>query len=82
MAKKQKSLRSGHCLVLSGDSVEWKVHTANLLTEIVDCSGQAILQKPIHIFGRLLADVGERAAELNDPKLNALMRMSGKTQVL
>ena len=51
----------------------WKVHTANLLTEIVQCSGQPILEKPVNILGKLLAAVGERAAELNDPKLNALM---------
>ena len=52
---------------------EWRVHTYRLLKEIVDCSGQAILQKPLAIFGKLLAEVGERAAELNDPRLNALM---------
>jgi len=52
---------------------QWKVHTPNLLDEIVNCSGQAILEKPIHILGLLLAKVGERAAELNDPELNALM---------
>lgn len=52
---------------------EWKVHTYLLLKEIVNCSGQAILEKPINIFGKLLAAVGERAVELNDPKLNALM---------
>lgn len=53
--------------------MQWKVHTANLLTEIVNCSRQPILEKPISIFGKLLAAVGQRAAELNDPKLNALM---------
>lgn len=30
-------------------------------------------QIPLNIFGKLLALVGERAIELNDPKLNALM---------
>jgi hypothetical protein len=52
---------------------EWRVHTYRLLKEIADNSGQPILQKPMAIFGKLLADVGERAAELNDPRLNALM---------
>ena len=52
---------------------EWRVHTYHLLKEIADNSGQPILQKPMAIFGKLLAQVGERAAELNDPRLNALM---------
>jgi hypothetical protein len=52
---------------------EWRVHTYRLLKEIADNSGQPILQKPMAIFGKLLAQVGERAAELNDPRMNALM---------
>jgi hypothetical protein len=44
-----------------------------LLKEIADHSGQPILQKPIAIFGQLLAQVGERAVQLDDTKLNALM---------
>jgi len=54
-------------------SCEWRVHTYRLLKEIADNSGQPIFQKPIAIFGKLLAQVGERAAELNDPRMNALM---------
>lgn len=52
---------------------EWKCHTPNLLKEIAKHSEQPILSVPLNIFGRLLAEVGERAAELNDPRLNALM---------
>ena len=63
--------------VESGDLLavdnQLKVHTSNLLAEIVNCSGVGIYKIPISIFGKLLAAVGERAAELNDPKLNALM---------
>lgn len=51
----------------------WKVHTPNLLKEIAQNSGNAILARPLQIFGEILYQVGERAAELNDPKLNALM---------
>lgn len=54
-------------------SYHWKVHTHGLLNEIVQCGGNGILAKPINILGKLLAAVGERAAELNDPELNALM---------
>lgn len=55
------------------ERVEWKVHTYKLLEEIANGSGQGIYQIPLNIFGKLLAAVGERAIELNDPKLNALM---------
>ena len=52
----------------------WRTHTANLLQEIVGsnvtCSA---LRTPIRIFGATLFEVGQRASELNDPKLNALM---------
>lgn len=54
--------------------MQWRVHTPNLLKELVENNeGTAILSKPVTIFGRLLAAVGDRAAELNDDKLNALM---------
>jgi len=51
----------------------WKVHTANLLEEILVNNDCNILKVPLNIFGKLLYLVGERAAELNDDKLNALM---------
>lgn len=57
----------------SGLPLEWRVHTPRLLEEIAKHSGQAVLLQPIRILGRLLAEVGERAAQLNDPALNALM---------
>lgn len=53
--------------------LRWRIHTANLLSEIVNCSGESILLQPLRILGETLAEVGERAIELNDPKLNALM---------
>jgi hypothetical protein len=59
--------------VLFAERPEWKVHTSNLLSEIVKHSGQDMYRIPLSILGQLLAAVGERAAELNDPKLNALM---------
>lgn len=52
---------------------EWKIHTGILLQEIAGCSNQSIYRIPLHILGCLLSKVGERAAEINDPKLNALM---------
>lgn len=53
--------------------MQWKVHTHQLLKEVLTNNSMAILQKPLNIFQSLLAAVGERAAELNDPELNALM---------
>ena len=49
------------------------MHTSRLLQEIINCSGQAILYRPLQILGHLLAEVGEEAARINDPRLNALM---------
>ena len=54
--------------------VYWRINTPNLLQEILDGNPSAwILNVPINMLGKLLAEVADRAAELNDPKLNALM---------
>lgn len=52
---------------------DWKVHTPRLLEEVLKNKGASVLRAPVNIFGNLLAAVGERAIELNDPQLNALM---------
>lgn len=59
--------------ILLGSQATWKVHTPNLLQEILTNNGMAMMHKPIAIFGRLLAEVAERAAVLDDPALNILM---------
>jgi hypothetical protein len=52
----------------------WRVSTATLLTEILQNNpGMGIFAKPLNILGKLLAAVADRAAEINDPQLNALM---------
>ena len=53
--------------------LQWKVNTPQLLKEIMGNNETQPLRIPISILGKLLAEVGERASELNDPKLNALM---------
>lgn len=53
--------------------LSWKVHTPNLIRETLNNKGSEALRTPLTIFGRLLADVAERAAELDDPALNLLM---------
>lgn len=58
---------------LTSYDCQFRVHTPQLLDEIASCSNQPILKIPLNMLRMLLAQVGKRAAELNDPKLNALM---------
>jgi hypothetical protein len=58
---------------IDSEKLRWRVNTPQLMKEIMTNNGVSILSKPIMIFSRILAEVGDRAAELNDPKLNALM---------
>jgi hypothetical protein len=52
----------------------WRVHTPNLLSEIINGhTGGWIFRAPMIILGELLHQLGERAAQINDPELNALM---------
>lgn len=51
----------------------WRVNTLGLMEEVLNNPGASQLQRPLQIFNRILLEVAERAAELNDPKMNALM---------
>lgn len=51
----------------------FRVHTPNLFKELCECSGMRIYGKVMRIFLALLNDVAQRATEINDPVLNALM---------
>ena len=52
----------------------WKCDIPSLFSHIGNHSSAAsMLQMPLMIASRILAEVAIRAAELNDPKLNALM---------
>ena len=56
--------------------VSFRVDTLALLVEITDnalAPKMGVLQKPINIFKNLLAEVAERAIQINDPELNILM---------
>jgi hypothetical protein len=57
----------------SAEKLEWKVNTPGLLNEILLNPQCRILKRPLQVFANLLGQVGQRAAELNDPQLNALM---------
>jgi len=54
-------------------NASWKIHTPNLLNEVLKNPGTGILKKPLTILGRYLYLIGERATELDDPILNNLM---------
>jgi hypothetical protein len=51
----------------------WKVHTPNLLQEILNNNTTAILRLPLAIFSKGLYAITERARQLNDKELNRLM---------
>lgn len=54
--------------------LEWKVNCGGLLSEIAKYSrDRQGLMMPVTILGRILHEVGQRAAELNDPIMNGLM---------
>ena len=54
-------------------NLQWKIHTPNLLNEVLCNAGTGVLNKPIQLLGIGLHAVATRAAELNDPALNLLM---------
>ena len=51
----------------------FRVHTTNLFKELWECSGMKIYGKIMKIFLALLNDVAQRATEINDPVMNALI---------
>jgi hypothetical protein len=55
------------------ETLEWKVHTHGLLTEILGNPECASLKIPLNILLDILRSVGKRASEINDPELNKLM---------
>ena len=53
--------------------LDWRVHTPQLLKDLSTQPGMEIMQIPLGTFGVLLAQVAQRARELNDPVLTSLM---------
>lgn len=51
----------------------WKVHTPNLLQEVLSNNETQMLLRPLQMLGKLLHDVATRASQLNDSELNKLM---------
>jgi hypothetical protein len=70
----KKNTKKGQKETLDEVPFGWRVHTPNLLREIISGhTGGWIFNQPLRILGDLLHSVGTRAAEINDPELNALM---------
>lgn len=62
-----------HSTLNGSHDLHWRVNTAGLFQEIIGNNATAILTRPLQITGHLLAQVANRAAQLNDPELNGLM---------
>lgn len=56
-----------------GKRLKWRVNFPQLIKEISHNNGVSILAKPLQITMLIMSEIGERAVELNDPKLNLLM---------
>lgn len=56
------------------EKLQWKVHTTELFKEIsANFKHDAQIRIPLQILQNLLAQVAQRAIELDDPQLNKLM---------
>lgn len=64
---------SKRAIVSKRASAIWCCHTTRLLREILTNTTCAILHIPLNIFQTKLAEVAQRATELNDPVLDGLM---------
>ena len=73
MAKKNITLENQPEQILVDAMLLWRINTAGFLKEIGGNQAMGFCQIPLQIFGNMLIEVGLRAAELNDPKLNAIM---------
>ncbi len=62
-----------HDLMTETSMLGWRVHTPNLLKEVVQNDACKVMKIPFTIFQSLLTQVAERARELDDKRLNELM---------
>lgn len=59
--------------VIDADLLVWRVHTPNLIQEILNNPNTWALVKPLEIFRDLLSELAEVSIKINDPELNAIM---------
>ena len=55
------------------ENLSWKIHTPNLIKEIMNNKECTVLNKPLIILANILKEVATRASQLNDVELNKLM---------
>jgi len=53
--------------------MEWKLHVPNIIKEVLNNEGAQVLTIPLRLLQRLLGQVAQRCAEVNDKELNHLM---------
>jgi len=58
---------------MNEELMRFKIHTPTLLQEIAKNNGIAILKIPLNVLRIRLAEVAQRAIELNYPRLNILI---------
>lgn len=58
---------------MSTITYQTRVHTPEMIKEILTSKDMGIMHIPLLILRGILAEVAQRSAELNDPKMNALM---------
>ena len=54
-------------------TLQWSSHVPKLFSEVLNNASCSILYRPLQITLSILGEVAERAAELDDPIMNALM---------
>ena len=60
-------------ILQSTHSLQWRIHMPNLLKEILNNPGTAMLEKPLTILGHRLYDLAELAVKIDDPRLHLMM---------
>lgn len=60
---------------IADDVIEWRINTAGFLKEVFDHNPKlgGVLRFPINVLRNFLIQIAERASEINDTKLNAIM---------
>ncbi len=61
--------------IIEGSELEFKINTPAFLKEVFDHNPTlgGVLKVPVNVLRNYLQQIAERASQLNDPKLNAIM---------
>ncbi|MEM1077434.1 MAG: hypothetical protein AAGI09_02805 [Pseudomonadota bacterium] len=53
--------------------LNWRIHTPNLLQEVLNNKGAAALKVPLTLLGQKLHELAALSLEINDPRLHLMM---------